>query len=118
MMQLRKFYLIITLALLTQGLSGGRIFEVQSPAKTIYLKVEVGDRIELSVFHKTTLIVSPSPLSMTLRDHPIMGVNPVIREESRRSVDEVVHPVVIYLPAFYLQLGGDTTIAIASILGG
>jgi alpha-glucosidase len=94
MLPKRYIGLLSSTIILAQGLLSGSVHELHSPAGTILLKVELSDKITFSVFHNSALVVAPSPLSMTLRDHPQLGIDPVLRDVTERSVDEVIRPVV------------------------
>ncbi len=69
-------------------------YEILSPNKKISLKIEVGPKIYYSVFLKSQEILSPSPISMGLKDKKKLGIEPQMLGVERRMVDEEIHPVV------------------------
>jgi len=75
------------------GFSGDS-HEVLSPDQNIKLKIEIGEKINYSVFYKSRKILKPSPISMTLRDQGILGHNPVIEDVNRKSESKQIHPAV------------------------
>ncbi|MFQ6037681.1 MAG: glycoside hydrolase family 97 N-terminal domain-containing protein [Candidatus Aminicenantales bacterium] len=68
--------------------------ELASPDKTLRLKVDVGNRITYSVFLREKQVLLPSSLSLATRSHRKLGLNPEIKNIERRSVDQVIRPVV------------------------
>ncbi len=68
--------------------------ELLSPDKKIKLKIEVGENITYSVFFNSKKILKPSPVSMTIRTHGILGNDPVLEDISQKSVNQKIHPVV------------------------
>jgi alpha-glucosidase len=94
-MQRERFILACAaLLIIAPALITANEYNLHSPDGTLRLKVETSGQVTFSVYHNSTLILAPSLLSMTLRNHFRLGLDPVVREEKRRSVDEVIHPVV------------------------
>jgi alpha-glucosidase len=69
-------------------------FEVFSPDKNIKIKVDIGDQILFSVFHKSHEILTPSPISMTVKDKGKLGFEPILSNTAQRSIDQKISPVV------------------------
>lgn len=69
-------------------------YEVFSPDRTIKLKIEIGAKIQYSVFSKSKEILGPSPISMVLKDKGNLGSDPLLEGVERRSVDEEIWPAV------------------------
>jgi alpha-glucosidase len=65
-----------------------------SPDKAVELKVAVGPDIRYSVAYKGRPIVVPSAVSMTLDGGVVLGKDPQVRDEKRRSVNDILRPVV------------------------
>ncbi|MFB0516726.1 MAG: glycoside hydrolase family 97 protein [Candidatus Neomarinimicrobiota bacterium] len=90
----RSTFLLCIMLLLNQGLLSAKDYIIHSPDKEITLKVEVNNKTTFSVFHKSSKIISPSPVSMTVRNRAKLGINPVVRDVKKRSVDQVLYPVL------------------------
>jgi alpha-glucosidase len=69
-------------------------FSVLSPDKRVELVVELKNQVTYSVYFNQKLIVSPSPISLTINDGVVLGKRAVLESQSRRKVDEKISPVV------------------------
>ena len=69
-------------------------YEVKSPDKTIVLAVIVEDQIAYSVTIDGKLVVAPSPISMTVGDHRLLGQNPEVSDVRRKTIEQKIAPVV------------------------
>lgn len=65
-----------------------------SPDKKIKVEILVEDRILYSVWYDSQQLIVPSPLSMTIQGHGVLGENPKVLDVERRNVDEILQPVV------------------------
>jgi alpha-glucosidase len=68
--------------------------EILSPDQNITVKIDIRENISYSVFFKSKQILEPSPVSMTLRNHGILGDHPVLEDASQKSESQKIHPVV------------------------
>jgi alpha-glucosidase len=71
-----------------------REYELACPDNNLRLKVDVGQKILYSLDYKSTQLIKPSPISLTLNGNRILGANPEVVDVKRRSVDEQIIPVV------------------------
>lgn len=68
-------------------------FKVSSPDKKIEVSVKITHKIRYSVKFQGAQILSPSSLSLTLKNH-VLGINPQVVEVSRQTADNIIRPVV------------------------
>ncbi len=61
---------------------------MKSPDGKLSLTVEVGDRVCYSVQHEQTVVMAPSPISLSLSNHKTLGVKSTVKSVRRRVVDE------------------------------
>jgi alpha-glucosidase len=73
---------------------GDKVYTLLSPDKKIELKVAVGVDIRYSLAFQGRTILAPSAVSMTLEGGKVLGAGPGRPDEKRRSVDEILTPVV------------------------
>ncbi|MGB9836716.1 MAG: glycoside hydrolase family 97 protein [Candidatus Saccharicenans sp.] len=67
---------------------------VYSPDKRVELVVELKNQVTYSVYFDQKLILSPSPVSLTINDGVVLGKKLVLENMSRQKIDEVIKPVV------------------------
>lgn len=68
--------------------------EVTSPDGRTQVVVVVGDQLTWSVSHGGTLVLEPSPISLTLGSGRVLGPDARVEAAEPRSVDAVIRPVV------------------------
>jgi len=85
---------ILPCFVLTCGWAFTQEYRVSSPDESIQVAVDIGENIRYSVFHNTHPLIEPSPISMTLEGIGVLGRNPHVTNTQRRTVDDVLHPVV------------------------
>jgi len=68
-------------------------YELQSPDHTINMIISVDGSIQYSVLVDGETIIKPSSISMKLNNQ-VLGMNPKVSHISKRSVNEIIHPVV------------------------
>lgn len=73
--------------------AGAKNVELYSPDKEIKLVLDISDRIHYDVFCKNQLLLQNNSMSLVLGDK-VLGENPRLRRQRRRSVDERITPVV------------------------
>jgi len=71
-----------------------KMYHVTSPDGKTELRVQIGDKLAISVFHNGQEIVSPSPISMDLEPSRTLGLRPVVKSTTPRSVKETIVPVL------------------------
>ena len=70
-------------------------YTVVSPDKLVTIKVETGKTLTWSVMRDGEPLVEPSAIGLDIDGAKVQpGVNPKVKKVTRRSVDEVLHPVV------------------------
>lgn len=69
-------------------------FKVDSPNKKFEVKIIVDKNVSYSISKSGYKILLPSQISLTLNDERVLGVNPKLIDENKRTVDEVLRPVV------------------------
>jgi len=67
---------------------------VSSPDKKVELVVELKNQVTYSVYYSQKLIISPSPISLTINDGVVLGKRVILENISRSKVDEKIKPVV------------------------
>lgn len=66
-------------------------FSLKSPDGKIEVRINTGEQITYSVSHETDLMLSNSPISMTLTDGTAYGVQSKLAGSSIKSVNETIH---------------------------
>ncbi len=69
-------------------------YTVVSPDGKIRVEVNIGNKIMFSVFHNQDMILTGSPISLTLKEGENPGVNPELDGVERETVDRIINPVV------------------------
>ena len=65
---------------------------ISSPDKNLVLRVDLRQKIYYSVWHKGNLILSYSPVSLSIKDGDILGERPQLLDHKTVTVDEVIRP--------------------------
>ena len=95
MSEKRAAFLLVLLAVFSTSLSAAaKEYVLFSPDKTVELRVAVGPSVTYSIKYEGRLLVVPSAVSMTLEGGVVLGKDAQVRDEKRRSANEVLHPVV------------------------
>jgi alpha-glucosidase len=63
-------------------------YHLKSPDGKIDLSITAGDKIQWSVKHENTEIITPSAISMTLQGGEILGKSPVVKSTKATSADQ------------------------------
>ena len=81
--------LTVTLFLLLTGINvqAQKNFELTSPDKKLKATVYVGDRITYTLTHEATVILSASPISMTLESGEVLGKSPKLVKAKQSSAN-------------------------------
>lgn len=69
-------------------------YTVESPDGKIRVEINIGNEIMFSVFHDQNLILTSSPISLTLKEGKTLGVNPELDGIERETIDRMINPVV------------------------
>lgn len=65
---------------------------LQSPNGKLKVKVEIDDQISFSVHHEHTEVIATSPVSMSLNNGTVWGVNPKLINKKTKFVNQIVTP--------------------------
>ncbi|MBN1154571.1 glycoside hydrolase family 97 protein [candidate division KSB1 bacterium] len=69
-------------------------YEIQSPDRSISLRVTIDQQITYAVIVDGEEIVAASPISMTLRDGLVCGLNPEVVRVRHRTIHQKIEPIV------------------------
>lgn len=85
------FSMLLTLA---PVLAGAEVFSVESPDRANAIRLETGDRIQISIFHAGQLVLQPSEISLALAKGSPLGAKPVVRSSAKTASDISFTPVM------------------------
>ena len=83
-------YIIFLCCLFALEVHAQKTFDLVSPDGTLNTTVSISDKLTYDIRCNGNLILSPSPLSMTLDDGTVWGKQPRLLRASRKTVDEKV----------------------------
>jgi alpha-glucosidase len=89
---IRCFVLTLIVAQLAGSVYAGKNkekLEVSSPDKQLTIRITADDKLYYSVNYKGVEVITPSAISMTLKDR-VLGVSPQVQRTSKRSVNESI----------------------------
>jgi alpha-glucosidase len=115
-----SLFIILTIILAEVCAGQGKNFNVQSPDGKSALKVNITDRISISIVHKGEVILSPSAISMELLPTKVLGRDAEVKGTTPKSVKTTIQPVVPekrkIIPDIYneltIQFKGDYSLKI------
>ncbi|MGD9558217.1 MAG: glycoside hydrolase family 97 protein [Mangrovibacterium sp.] len=64
--------------------------ELNSPDGKLQVKIDISDQIRFSVSHEQTEVVALSPVSMTLADGTVWGVNPKLKNKKVQRINQKI----------------------------
>jgi alpha-glucosidase len=85
---------LMILILASGALAANKEYVLLSPDKSVELKITVGPALTYAVAYKGKAIVVPSAISITLDGGIVLGHDAKVRDEKRRSVNEILRPIV------------------------
>ena len=92
---MKRLSLVFGLITVASVASYAGSYTVVSPDKLVSIKIETGKTLTWSVMRGDEVLVQPSAIGLDIEGAKVQpGVNPKVKKTSRRSVDEVLHPVV------------------------
>ena len=94
MLKKYAFFILLQMAAAALVSAAPKEYVLLSPDKTVELRVAVGAVVTYSIKYEGRMIVVPSAVSMTLEGGVVLGKDAQVRDEKRRSANEVLHPVV------------------------
>lgn len=92
---MKRISIVLGLIAATSVASFAGSYTVVSPDKLVTIKVETGKTLTWSVIRDGETLVKPSAIGLDIEGAKVQpGVNPKVKKATRRSVDEVLNPVV------------------------
>ena len=92
---MKRISIVLGLIAATSVASFAGSYTVVSPDKLVTIKVETGKTLTWSVLRDGETVIKPSAIGLDIEGAKVQpGVNPKVKKVTRRSVDEVLHPVV------------------------
>ena len=91
---MRRLYAIIFAFLLCCTVVSGEVYSLKSPDGKIEFRVQVDQEITYDVLLDGESLIKPSPVSMVLSGHRILGKNVQVKQVSGRVVNETIEAVV------------------------
>lgn len=91
---MKKISLIILLLVGVLKFMPAQTFDLLSPDKKLKISVTVNEKIAYAVSLDGKEVLSPSALSMTINDNLVLGSKPKVKKQDRKTVDEILTPVV------------------------
>ena len=67
---------------------------LSSPDKKLEIRIALTDVIKYSIYKEGTAVILPSQISLTLENNFVLGVNVKLSYEKRRTVNELLKPLV------------------------
>ena len=88
-------FLIVSGAIImaSYGQTGGD-YELLSPDKKIQIEISIADKISYSLSYQSQMLLEKSPISLTVKEHGVLGRESKVEKFERSSIDNVLHPVV------------------------
>jgi len=72
----------------------GKDYPLQSPNKKIQISIQLQDHITWSIKYGSEMILQPSQLALSIKDHPQLGLRPVLLKQELRHKNGVITPTV------------------------
>ncbi len=92
---MRKLFLFFGVVSFAAISMSAKEYSVVSPDGQIRITVDAGKTLTWSVEHRGEQVVEPSEMALDIEGMKVRpGVNPKVKKVSRKSVDNVLHPVV------------------------
>jgi len=84
---------IVLFLLIHTIIASSQEYTIQSPEGTRKVVVSVGEKISYTVYSGEDQVLAPSEISMTIDKGEVLGFNPRLKKKTRKSVNDLVHPV-------------------------
>lgn len=88
-------FCFISIFITTQVCGAERKFKVCSPSQALCIEVSVGETVSYTLSNGGSVLLDPSPISVTLADGRVAGVDAKLKGTARRVVNEII-PTPIY----------------------
>ncbi|MCU0392068.1 MAG: glycoside hydrolase family 97 protein [Thermoflexibacter sp.] len=88
-MKLLFFILLLSILSIYEGF-GQKSFVLRSPDNRLLVQVNIADKILYSVSLKEQELIRSSPLSLTLDDGTVLGINPKLKKEKQQSINQTI----------------------------
>ena len=86
---MKKAFAFVFMALITTA-GFAQAQELNSPDGKLQVKIDISDQIRFSVSHEQTEVVTLSPVSMTLADGTVWGVNPKLKNKKAQRINQKI----------------------------
>ncbi len=92
---MKKWAMTVALLLMLAGnlLAAGKVYKLQSPSGAITVEIQAGEQLSWSISREGTLVLAPSPISLTLEDGSVWGRDMKVRKAVGRSQNRLITPV-------------------------
>ena len=87
---MKRIIWVFFFTLVAFQLSAKKFYHIESPDKMLSLKVYITDKVEYTVSHGEDTVLEKSPVSMSLTDGTVFGVNPVLKKAEIKTVKEYI----------------------------
>lgn len=111
---MKRTFLIILMSVLSLSAFAQKVVTAQSPDGQTKVSVTLSDKIYYDVESHNETLLRQSVIGMQLRDKAL-GVNPVLKKKSVRSIEETVTPI---FPLKYSQVENNYTLLTLEMKGG
>ena len=85
-----KQFLILFLSLICMCVNAQKSYDIQSPDGKLKVVVSLGNNITYTLSHETTIVLSSSPISMTLESGEVLGKFPKGAKAKKSGVNRTV----------------------------
>ncbi|MDZ7317694.1 MAG: glycoside hydrolase family 97 protein [candidate division KSB1 bacterium] len=96
-MKIRVIILILLFVitrLLGPSLLFAKEYSLFSPNKKTEIRVQVDNKLRYAVVHGNQPVIAPSPISLTLENQIILGLQPVVTQVQRQAIRDTLKPVI------------------------
>jgi alpha-glucosidase len=90
----RNIFISLLLVITTMQVAKAQNYELFSPDKNIKITLVNDDVLTYSVMADGKELLAASPISMTVNDNVVLGKKAKVRKIDKKSVDEVITPIV------------------------
>lgn len=87
---MKKLILMIACGMLVLSVQAQKVFKLNSPNDNLCVKITTGKQLVYDITCNGKQILAPSPISMTLDNGQVWGVNAGLAGSKQKKVDQVV----------------------------
>ena len=93
--KINRFNIVFIIAVfILPMVSQAEDYSLESPDKTIQLKIQIDENIKFSVQKNSQQVIFPSQISLKIKDGKTFGKNPRIKTIKRLKVNQIITPVI------------------------